>query len=257
MSRYNILVVDDEEAILKFLDRILSETYTVFTAVNVAAAEKILTKQTIHLVVSDVLMPGKDGYCFCRELKQDAKYYHIPVILLTAKNAPQDAIEGLECGADIYMMKPFSPKYLVAQVESLLANRSKAFSYFVNSPLEGIHLTAVDDSDRQFEVKLEQIIQDNISDMGLDVDMLAKKLSMSRATMYRKVVSVTGKTPAELINLARLKLAAKLLLEEKHKIFEICDMVGYNSHSSFLRNFQKYFNLSPRQYVQAMKSDKK
>ena len=254
MNNWNVLVVDDELSILKFLERILSPIYTVFTAPDAIEAEHILASQMIHLIISDIMMPGKDGITFCKELKQDAKYFHIPIILLTAKNTTQDNIIGLESGADVYMEKPFSNKKLLAQIESLLINRSRAMTYFTNSPLEGIQLTQTPSIDKDFELALDKVIQEHIDDVDLDIDMLARELAMSRATLYRKIISVTDKTPAELINYARLKLAAKLLVEDKHKVYEISSMVGYNSQSSFLRNFQKYFNQTPKQYIQSIKS---
>ena len=253
MNKYNILVVEDEEDLKDFLERILLAHYNVWTAENALKAAEILSGQTIHLILSDVMMPDKDGFTFCRELKQDPKYAHIPVVLLTAKNTTNDTIEGLECGADAYMEKPFSNKQLLAQIASILASRHKALEHFVKSPLEGIQSAAISMGDPEFEAALEKVITEKMDDVNLDVDMLARELAMSKSTVYRKIETITKKTPSELINFARLKKASKLLLEDKHKVYEIAYMVGYNSLSSFLRNFQKQYGQSPKQYIQAIK----
>ena len=151
------------------------------------------------------------------------------------------------------MDKPFSNKQLLAQIASILATRTKTLEYFVKSPLEGIQTGNISMVDSEFEAELERVITDNIDNVHLDVDMLARELAMSKSSIYRKIETVTKKTPSELINFARLKMAAKLLLEDKHKIYEIAYMVGYNSLSSFLRNFQKQYGQSPKQYIQGVK----
>jgi DNA-binding response OmpR family regulator len=120
-----ILLVDDNEEILEFLSTDLGDKYRVITALNGGDALEILNKETVHLVISDVMMPGIDGFQLCREIKTNLDYSHIPVILLTAKNTLQSKIEGLEHGADAYIEKPFSPEYLNVQISNLLINRNK------------------------------------------------------------------------------------------------------------------------------------
>ena len=138
MNKYSILVIDDEPEILEFLHRILSENYEVAVANNANEAKVILSRDTTHLIICDVMMPLVDGFEFCRWIKNDPNFAHIPVILLTAKNTTKDAIDGLESGADVYMQKPFSNKQLLAQVASTLSSRSKYMDHFVNEPFMGI-----------------------------------------------------------------------------------------------------------------------
>src|ERR1700754_2990083 len=120
-----ILLIDDNEEILDFLSGDLGDKYHVITTTSAVDALEILNKETVHLVISDVMMPEMDGFQLCKKIKTDIDYSHIPVILLTAKNTLQSKIEGLEHGADAYIEKPFSPEYLHVQISNLLINRDK------------------------------------------------------------------------------------------------------------------------------------
>jgi DNA-binding response OmpR family regulator len=244
-----ILLVDDNEEILDFLSADLSDKYKVVTSLNAEEALEILNRETVHLVISDVMMPGMNGFQLCRQIKTNVDYSHVPVILLTAKNTLQSKIEGLENGADAYIEKPFSPEYLHVQIANLLINRNKIKEHFANSPLAHIKSMAYSKADEQFLEELNTIIGDNIENAELDVEHLAKKMNMSRPTFYRKIKVISDLTPNELINLARLKKAAELLGEGKYKIYEVACMVGYNSQTNFGRSFLKQFGITPRDYV--------
>src|SRR5678809_260485 len=213
-----ILLVDDNEEILEFLSTDLGDRYKIITALNGEDALEILNKETVHLVISDVMMPGIDGFQLCREIKTNIDYSHIPVILLTAKNSLQSKIEGLEHGADAYIEKPFSFFYLYVQISNLLINRNKIKEHFANSPLAHIKSMAYSKADEEFLEELNNVIYSNIENADLDVEQLAKKMNMSRPTFYRKIKVVSDLTPNELINLARLKKAAELLAEGNYKI---------------------------------------
>jgi DNA-binding response OmpR family regulator len=244
-----ILLVDDNEEILEFLSTDLGDKYRIITALNGKDALEILNKETVHLVISDVMMPGIDGFQLCREIKTNIDYSHIPVIMLTAKNTLQSKIEGLEHGADAYIEKPFSPEYLNVQISNLLINRNKIKEHFANSPLAHIKSMAYSKADEEFLEELNNMIYTNIENADLDVEQLAKKMNMSRPTFYRKIKVVSDLTPNELINLARLKKAAELLAEGNYKIYEVANMVGYNSQTNFGRSFLKQFGITPRDYL--------
>jgi len=248
-----ILLVDDNEDILDFLSNDLCEKYNVLTALNGENALAVLEKETVHLVISDVMMPGIDGFQLCKELKTNIDSSHIPVILLTAKNSLQSKIEGLEHGADAYIEKPFSPEYLHVQIANLLINRNKIKEHFANSPLAHIKSMAHSKADEHFLEELNNVIYENIENASLDVEHLAKKMNMSRPTFYRKIKMVSDLTPNELINLARLKKAAELLAEGSYKVYEVACMVGYNSQTNFGRSFLKQFGITPRDYLSLKK----
>lgn len=252
-----LLIVDDEEEILEFLERILHGKYTVLKAENGKDALGILAAEAIHLVVSDVLMPEMNGFQLCREIKSNVESSHIPVILLTAKNTIQSKVEGLELGADAYIEKPFSPQHLQAQIASLLTNRSLVREHFTNSPLVHIKSMAYSRADERFLESLNQAIHSNMENPNLDIDMLARIMNMSRATLYRKIKAISNLSTNEFINLVRLKKAAVLLAEADHKIYEVALLTGFSSQSNFARNFHKQFNKTPTDYLHEKQEGRK
>jgi two-component system, cell cycle response regulator len=252
-----ILLVDDEEEILEFLERILRNKYSILKAENGKEALNILTVEPVQLVVSDVMMPEMDGFELCRMIKSNFEFSHIPVILLTAKNTIQSKVEGLELGADAYIEKPFSKEHLQAQIASLLNNRSMIREYFASSPLVHIKSMAHSKADERFLETLNDTIDKNIEDPDLDVEKLARILNMSRITLYRKIKAISNLTPIELINITRLKKSAQLLADGDYKIYEVADMVGFSSQSNFARNFHKQFNMTPTDYMHAKQAERK
>ncbi|MDN3588281.1 response regulator [Pedobacter aquatilis] len=249
--KFVILLVDDEEDILEYVADVLSEKYKVLTACNGLKALKILNQEIVQLVISDVMMPEMDGYQLCEKIKSNFEYSHIPVILLTAKTGLQATIDGLEVGADAYVEKPFNTDFLQVQVSSLLKNRDKIKAYFASSPLIHINSMAHSKSDELFLEKLQNLINQRIDDAELGVDYLADNMNMSRPTLYRKIKSISNLSGIELINITRLKKAAELLNDGELKIYEISQMVGYNSHKHFSRSFSKQFGMSPTEYTQS------
>jgi YesN/AraC family two-component response regulator len=207
-----------------------------------------LLKETIDLVVSDVMMPVMDGFELCKAIKSNFEYSHVPVILLTAKNTLKSKITGLELGADAYIEKPFDAEHLQVQIANLLANRFKLKEYFAKSPLVHLKTVAHTRSDETFLEKLNEAIQNNLDDQDLDVDKLARCMNMSRTSLFRKIKSITDLTPNDLINITRLKKAAEYLAEGDYKIYEVSDMVGYGSQTNFGRNFFKQFGMTPTEY---------
>ncbi len=244
-----ILLVDDEEEILDFLERILNNKYDILKAENAKDALEILDKEAVQLIIADVMMPDMDGFELCKVIKSNFDYSHIPVILLTAKNTIQSKVEGLELGADSYIEKPFSKEHLKAQIASLLSNRNILREYFASSPLVHIKSMAHTKADERFLEKLNDTISRRIEDTELDVEHLAGMMNMTRITLYRKIKAISNLTPLELINIIRLKKAAELLAEGEYKIYEISAIVGYSSQSNFARNFLKQFNMTPTEYM--------
>lgn len=250
-----ILIVDDEEEILDLLERIFENKYTVRRATDGEMAIKMLTDECIQLVVSDVMMPGLDGFELCKAIKSNFDFSHIPVILLTAKNTIQSKVAGLELGADAYIEKPFSKDHLLAQISSLIANRMIVRDYFASSPLIHIKSMAHSRADEKFLELLHETICENMEDEQLDVEKLASILAMSRITLYRKIKAISNLTPVELINITRLKKSAELLAEGAYKIYEVAGMVGFSSQSNFARNFHKQFDMTPTDYMHSKQAE--
>jgi DNA-binding response OmpR family regulator len=248
----SILIIDDNEDILEFLSVVLGDTYKLHLAPNGEIAQTILDSEVINLIISDIMMPGIDGFELCRRIKSNVEYCHIPIILLTSKNTYAAHIEGLEVGADAYIQKPFSSELLQVQIANLLKNRRKIKDHFASSPFDDVGVMAHSKTDEAFLKKLDEYIRDNIKDPNIDIDMLAEHMYMSRTTFYRKIKSLSSLSPKELIDITRLKKAAGLIAENEFSLFEISKKVGYSSQSLFSRNFQKYFKMSPVEYFNSL-----
>lgn len=209
---------------------------------------KILSENTISLVVSDVMMPEMNGFELCRTLKTNIEYSHIPIILLTAKATIQSKIEGIELGADDYIEKPFSTEYLLARIANLLSNQEKLRQAFTSSPFVNAQTIALTKADEAFLEKLTEVIKSNISEPEFNVDILAEKMNMSRSSLHRKIKGIAQITPNEFIQLERLKMAAQLIQSQEYKINEVCYIVGFNSSSYFAKCFQKQFGVLPKDF---------
>ena len=250
-----ILLVDDEEVMLVFLENILKDSYNILTAGDGKQALALLEKEPINLVISDVTMPNMDGLELCRHIKSTVEYAQIPVILLTASKTLQAKVTGLELGADAYIEKPISKEYLLAQITSLLYNRNKIREFFATSPLAFIQGTPHTKAEELFLRQLEEVIAENMADPGLDVAKLARKMNISRITLYRKIKALSDLSPAELIGISRLKRAAGLLAAGELRIYEVSDIVGFSSPGSFSRSFQRQFNMTPLEYARTHNRD--
>ena len=246
--QYSILLVEDDIELLDFEKQCLDSDYTVFTAENAEKAMEILKDETINLIVSDVMMPGIDGFEFTRQLKSNIEYSHIPVIILTAKVTVQAKVEGLETGADAYIEKPFSVEVLLAQVSNLLQGREKLRETFLKHPFIGASSITFTKSDEDFIQKLHNIVHDNIDKSDFVVEDMAGQFNMSRASFYRKIKGILDLTPNEYMRVERLKKAAQLLKEKKYKVNEVCYMVGFNSPSYFTKCFQQQFGVLPKEF---------
>jgi len=249
--KHRILLVDDEPEMLNLLGKILRD-YQVFKAGSVQDALALLSKEVVHLIISDVMMDEIDGFQFCQLIKSNIEYSHVPLLLLTAKDGLNSKIAGLKVGADAYIEKPFSADYLIAQINSLLSNRDRIKESFVKSPLSLINNLGSSKIDEQFLQSVEAIVNDNIDNEQLGVELIADTLNMSRVTLYRKIVSITSVAPIEFINLVRLKKAAAILATKKYKINEVASMVGYLTQSNFARSFYKQFKTTPREYIKSI-----
>ncbi|RYY38096.1 MAG: response regulator transcription factor [Sphingobacteriaceae bacterium] len=245
----SILIIDDNQDILNLVADVLKNSYVIVKSTDAREALTMLSSVSVQLIISDVVMPGMDGFEFCKAVKSSFEHCHIPIILLTAKNTLMSRIEGLELGADAYIDKPFSPRHLKAQVANLISNRNTLKDYFVNSPLVHIKTMATVKADELFLERLNDIIIRNLDNAQLDGGFLADALHMSRPTLYRKVKAISNLTVNELTNLTRLKKAAELLAAGQYRVFEVANITGFNSPNQFNRIFHKQFNMSPSNFI--------
>ncbi|HYQ58173.1 MAG TPA: response regulator, partial [Draconibacterium sp.] len=248
-SKPIVLIVDDEEEMCDFIASEISEKFNVLKAYNGEEAYNIICNKHVSLVVSDVLMPIMDGYELCKRIKNNLDYSHIPIILLTASISLNARIEGLECGADAYLEKPFTTELLVAQIENLFKNKEVASENFMNSPFTHYKTVAVNKIDEDFMKELHSIIVKHLSESKLSVEMIANIMGMSVSTLYRKVKAITKLNTNEYIRLYRLKKAAEMLASREYRINEVSYLVGFSSPSYFTTTFQKQFGVSPSQFL--------
>ena len=244
-----MLIVDDNEEMLNFLSSSFSARYSILTAEDgIEALEKLKTNE-VTLIVSDWMMPRMDGVEFCKTLRADQAISHIPFILLTAKTDTNSKIEGMDCGADAYIEKPFSVQYLEACIKNLLDLRSLLRQKFSKMPMVPLNSIASNSMDNKFLTRVNEIIEQNFSNSDLSVDFLAEQLCISRSGLFAKIKTLANITPNELIQIVRLKKAAVLLSENKYRVNEICYMVGFNNPSYFAKCFQKQFGIKPGEFA--------
>ena len=253
-NKSTILLVEDNEDLLEVLSDILSPFYRIIFAFDGKSGYDKAVEETPDLIISDVMMPIVSGIEMCSRIKNNFDLCHIPVILLTALTSDNNKIEGLQCGADDYIEKPFSNRLLLAHVSSILRNRNLLKKKFgkkdIDAPVEDNTLgLALASMDVDFLNKLDSVVKCHISDADFCVDQLASELGISRTSLYNKLRALCSITPNEFILNARLKMAAKLLLENGDmQILEIAYLVGFNSLSYFRRCFKMHFNLTPQEF---------
>lgn len=248
-NKYQLLIVEDNPEMLSFIQKQLNSIYIVHTATNGEEALQVMEKELIDLVVSDVAMPIMDGFSLLQNIKQNIKYCHIPVVLLTARTNIQEKIEGVELGADAYIEKPFSLDFLFAQIENLLNNRKMLRNLFITSPHIRSNSITITKADEDYIEEINKHIQTHIENPEFDVDELVLMMNTSRSSLLRKIKGIAGITVNEYIRLIRLKKAAELLEDGRYRINEICSMTGFNSTSYFAKCFQKQFGILPKDFI--------
>ena len=254
-GKQTVLVVEDDLSLLDFLSKsFTAEGYHTLRAKNGKEALKQLDNHHVDLVISDVMMPIMDGIELCKVIKSNIDYSHLPVVLLTAKTNSDSEIQGLESGADAYIPKPFKWKQLSLVIKNLLELQSNLKQRFSQSPFEGTEILIGGNKDKKFLEKITQIIEERISDPQLSVEDLGREVGLSRSSLYKKIKAKTGHVPNEFVRLIRLKLAAKLLIEQEYTIAEIGYKVGFNSHSYFSKCFYTQFELTPKEFVEQHKN---
>ena len=244
-----LLVVEDDLDIRKFIAEELADRYSILQAGDGREALDLLENHVVSLIISDLMMPVMDGVSFCKSVKSNIKFCHIPIIVLTAKVSLQAHLDVLDAKADAYIEKPFSTEHLVAQVSNLLANRELMRSTFIRSPYAHLSSVASNATDERFLEKMNKYVMTNLSDPSLSVESLAEYMNMSLSTLYRKVKSTTSLSPSDFIRLCRLKKAAELLSEGDMRINEVAEYLSFTSPSYFTTCFTKQFGITPSDFV--------
>lgn len=252
-SKFTILLVEDNVDLLNLTRESLSTWFKVLKAQNGRQALEVLANETVDVIVSDVMMPEMNGLELTAKVKSDIEYSHIPVILLTAKTTLEAKVEGFECGADVYIEKPFSIRQLRKQIENLLKLR-QAFHKMMSelsggngaAPISPVEYS-VSQKDCELMAKVRAAVEAQLSDENFSVDTLAESLNMSRSNFYRKIKALAGMPPNDYLKTIRLNKAAELL-KSGVRITEVCEKIGFSSSSYFAKCFKIQFGVLPKDY---------
>ncbi len=241
-----VLVIDDNADIRAYATALLGDEYDVMEASDGSEGLKKAVREVPDVVVCDVMMSGMDGLECCKYLKSDSLTCHIPVILLTAKTLDEHRAEGYAYGADAYLTKPFNGNVLKARIKNLITNRKLMKIVFGNDaqqePIEAVAQSA----ESQFVEKFRTIIQGNLGNSDLNVETISHEMGISRAQLYRKIKSITGISPNDIIREARMKRAERLLETTDKSVSEIAYEVGFSSPSYFTKCYREFFGRTPK-----------
>lgn len=244
-----LLIVEDNPEMRSFLQESFTSDYTVITAEDGLDGLDKLKNSEVSLIISDLMMPRMDGLGFCSALRANVLTSHIPVVLLTAKTDLNTKIEGMNSGADAYVEKPFSIRFLKAQIRNLIESRKSLRRKYSEMPFVPLNSIAGNKADEEFLSRMNAIIENNISNPDFSIELLSDELAISRSGLFAKIKTLAGVTPNELMQVVRLKKAAELLSENKYRINEIAYMVGFNNPSYFTKCFQKQFGVRPGEFL--------
>ena len=249
--RQKIVIVEDDTDIREYLASELSGDYDVLTSGNGRDGLSEVLRSLPDLVISDIMMPEMDGHTLCTKIKSNPTTSHIPVIMVTAKNRDEDQLEGLETGADAYIVKPFNMDILRRTIVNLIhTHQMLRLKYGRNDKLEeqveNIEMKSPDD---KLLERIMAVINRNLSNSDLSVDGIASEAGISRVHLHRKMKELTGQTPHDFIRNIRLKQAAHLLSQPGMSVTEVVYACGFNNAASFSTIFKKFYGMSPREYM--------
>ena len=242
-----LLVIDDSDQIRWFLKHVFNKEYQILEARNGQDGINVALKEEPDLILCDVMMPVKDAYETCREIKNDPKMAQTPVVMLTAKVESEDVITGIEAGADDYITKPFDVEILRSKINSLMKKRDDMKRYFSNSSAAS-HNEENTLSTNPFMDAVVKNIEKHLDDSTFEAKVLADSLNMSLPTLYRKIKQYSDLSILELTRNIRLKKAAELLASQQYSVQEVAEMVGFNDTATFRKRFTEQYGVTPSQY---------
>ena len=255
-SLQRILIVEDNDDLRNYLVDMLSTSYNIQSCPNGKDALVIIREFNPELVISDIMMPEMSGDELCATIKGELEMSHIPVILLTALGDEKHMLEGLEIGADAYIIKPFSVGILKATIKNILTNRTLLRQVYnsIQDEEQDFPVNCTNTLDWKFIASVKECIEKNMGDSNFNVEMLSSQHHMSRTSFFNKLKALTGYAPADYIRMIRLQHAAQLLKQDEYTITEIADMVGFSDAKYFREVFKKYYGVSPSKYAESDKT---
>ena len=247
-SLATVLIIDDDYEIINYLRYILSQRYRVVSSLEATTGYQLIESEHPDVIISDIMMNGMDGIELCQQVKENIATCHIPFILLTAKATISDQIEGLNTGADAYIVKPFDPDYLFAAIGSLLQNREHVRQQFGKTTQPSEVKEGISARDKELMEQLYQLMEEELTNPEINITKISEQLGISRTKLYYKIKGLTGKTPNDFFKIYKLNRSVDLLKEDKYKIAVIADLVGFSSPSHFAASFKKHFGVLPSRY---------
>ncbi|MUU79135.1 two-component regulator propeller domain-containing protein [Winogradskyella endarachnes] len=246
VSSRTLLIVEDNTELRNYLKNELKSQYKILLAKNGKEGLQMAKEVLPDIIMTDVIMPEMDGFQFCKHIKSDIKTSHIPLLMLTAKTTIENRMEGIENGADAYMVKPFDMGLLKLRLSQLITSRQLIFNKYFNviSDVETKNTTSMD---KEFIEKVLSFINESIGDPDLNVESLASQLNLSRSQFYRKIKALTNQTANEFIRNIRLLKAKQMIEMGNSNISEVCYKVGFSSPSYFTKCFKSYFGILPKE----------
>jgi signal transduction histidine kinase/DNA-binding response OmpR family regulator/DNA-binding LacI/PurR family transcriptional regulator len=243
-----ILVIEDNEDVREFVVQKLAPHFQVSSAADGDTGLRLAAETIPDLIVCDVMLPGLSGLEVVAQLRADWRTSHIPVVMLTARNAPEQQVEGVQSGADLYLTKPFNPTFLLESIRTLLANRAHLREHFRRELSVDTATVAPQRVDQKFLAELTAIVEANLTRSDLSVEDVARSLGISRVQLYRKVKALLGTGVTDFIQGIRLTKARQVLLDDSLTIAEVAYQMGFSSPSYFSTAFKAKYQISPSEF---------
>lgn len=248
-TKKKILIIEDNEDLRMLIAESLSDEFQVMQAGDGVESLKLIEHTDFDLIISDIMMPNKDGISLCNDIKGDMNTSHIPVILLTAKTSLESKIEGVDSGADLYFEKPVDLTYLKLSIQNIFRNRRQLKEHYAKNYYADSCELSSNEQDNKFLKQFIAFIEANMDQSEMDINQIAGELSMSRSKLYTKVKSLTGKSVVEFVLNCRLRKAAKLIIEENMTMREVMMHIGIESQAYFTNSFKKVFGETPTAFA--------
>jgi signal transduction histidine kinase/ligand-binding sensor domain-containing protein/DNA-binding response OmpR family regulator len=252
-QRKTLLVVDDNQEIREYLCSVFGDAYHMVKAVSAEEARDILKSQLPDLIISDVIMPEETGVDFCRFLKGDSRYRHIPIILLTGTKSEAVKLKGIEVGADDYITKPFDKDYLLARVKGIIRQQKVVQERLMEDVTQKRPDFKLSEEDKIFLERVEQIIEANLGEEDFTIKFLSEDIGMSHSLLYKKIKQLTGKSVNEMIRYVRLRKVAILLVTSEMQVNEAAYSAGFNDLKYFRKQFQQLYQMNPSDFQKKYK----
>ena len=244
-----LLIVEDKKELQNYLSNLFSNTYIILTADNGEEGLKLALEQSPNIIISDLMMPKMNGIEMCKKIKSDIRTSHIPVIILTAKAGLEDEKEGLETGADAFVLKPFNNEILKLKVDNILRTKEQWIQKFNGSTTTNSIKKLHNRLDQEFLEKCIKIVKNNIQNPEFSVEIFSSEIGMSRSILYKKLKSISGLSTSEFTRMIRMKRAMKLLKSGRYSVTEVIYMVGFSDPKYFRKRFKEQFGNNPNEYL--------